>query len=170
MLEIVFIKKARKKIFNAIKKISFVHRLFCSDSGGGGGGWGAQTLFPIKIHHWTPPPLYSPLLPPPLLAGQTESHESSTFAITVKYPWLLSFCPFYLHQLIPVPMPFSLLEDVSASLVKPFHFPEEESTSTFFFLSFLSFSLCLLEIEGLVSRRKVLTSNAFRRASVCWTH
>lgn len=110
------------------RKIPFVDSL--------SGDWGrCESDFTIKIHHWSsppshPPPFCSTVSPP----HRTGSPESSTFAITVKYPWLLSFCPFYLQQLIRVPLPFSLPDEsphlsLSFFLRSPFTFLQSESAS-----------------------------------------
>jgi len=67
---------------------------------------------PIKIHLRNPPsPHRTDRVP-------RELH----FRHYCQVPLAPFFLPFYLQQLIRVPLPFSLLDEVSASHVKPFHF------------------------------------------------
>lgn len=149
-------KQIKTYILTPIYRKSLLSTIALS-SGGGGGDHNRLCFFPIKIHHWSPP---LPSFPP--LAGHTVPRELH-FRHYCQVPLTPFFLPFYLQQLIRVPLPFSLLDDVSASLVKPFHFSEEESASKLlFFSSFFFLWASSLGNWGVsVSKRKLLTSNYF---------
>lgn len=70
--------------------------------------------FPIKIHHGSPstPP------PHPTPSSQDRVPGELLFRHYCQVPLTPFFLPFYLQQLIRVPLPFSLPDDVSASFVK----------------------------------------------------
>lgn len=114
----------------------------------GGGVSIVCAFFPLKFITEAHPSLpFSPL------TGHTVPRELH-FRHYCQVPLTLFFLPFYLQQLIRVPLPFSLLDDVSASLVKPFHFSEEEPAPKLFILSFFFCGPHLLEIEGLVCQNE----------------
>ncbi len=121
-------KKANKNIHpdSDLKKIPFVHHSTFFQDGGDGG----DALSPLKFITEAPPLSHPPSLS---LSRRTDwVPRELHFRHYCQVPLTPFFLPFYLQQLIRVPLPFSLLDDVSASLVKPFRFSESESASRLF--------------------------------------
>ena len=89
------------------------------------GGSQSFVLFPLKFI------TEAPHLTPPHRTDRVprELH----FRHYCQVPLTPFVLPFYLQQLIRVPLPFSLLDVARASPVKPFHFSEEESASILLF-------------------------------------
>lgn len=119
----------------------------------GGGGSQSFVLFPLKF--------ITEALPP-------SSHRTDRvprdlhFRHYCQVPLTPFFLPFYLQQLIRVPLPFSLLDDVSVSPVKPFHFSARRISKRTVFCVGLS----SVGNWGVSVKTKTLHFKLFRKASV----